>query len=242
MSSASRTKDSAIMSAPRRSPQRRSASSFSDRAGTLTATPGRLMPLLLETTPPSMHRGDDVGGGHLDRLQGHLAVVDQQHVARADVTGQPLVRRADPVLVAEDVVHGHDEPGAVLEPDRAVGEPAGADLGTLQVDQDADGVTGLLAGRAHVPVDGLVVGVGAVREVEPGDVHACGDQLAKALRRGDGRAQGADDLGAAHGRDSRARSPTRVTRPTRAGSRASHTVSGRSVGLTGRGSADRPVR
>ena len=33
------------------SAQRRSASSFSDMAGTETATPGRLMPLLLETGP-----------------------------------------------------------------------------------------------------------------------------------------------------------------------------------------------
>ena len=45
------TKDSAIMSACRPSAQRRSASSFSDSAGTFTATPGRLMPLLLETGP-----------------------------------------------------------------------------------------------------------------------------------------------------------------------------------------------
>lgn len=51
MSAALRTNDSAMMSAPSLRPQRRSASSFSDSAGTLTATPGRLMPLLLETGP-----------------------------------------------------------------------------------------------------------------------------------------------------------------------------------------------
>ena len=39
------------MSAPSLRPQRRSASSFSDSAGTLTATPGRLMPLLFDTGP-----------------------------------------------------------------------------------------------------------------------------------------------------------------------------------------------
>ena len=44
-----RTNDRAMRSAPMRRPQRRSASSFSERAGTLTATPGRLMPLLFET-------------------------------------------------------------------------------------------------------------------------------------------------------------------------------------------------
>ena len=52
MSLASRTKDSAIMSAGSRSAQRRSDSSLSERAGTLTATPGRLIPLLFDTTPP----------------------------------------------------------------------------------------------------------------------------------------------------------------------------------------------
>ena len=40
-----RTKDSAIMSTPTLSAQRRSASSFGVSAGALTATPGRLMPL-----------------------------------------------------------------------------------------------------------------------------------------------------------------------------------------------------
>ena len=39
------------MSTPVRSAQRRSRSSFSDRAGTFTATPGRLIPLLSETMP-----------------------------------------------------------------------------------------------------------------------------------------------------------------------------------------------
>ena len=46
-----RTKLSAMKSTPRLSAQRRSSVSFSDSAGTDTATPGRLMPLLLETLP-----------------------------------------------------------------------------------------------------------------------------------------------------------------------------------------------
>ena len=55
-SAADRTNDSAIMSHPTRSAQRKSSTSFSDRAGTLTATPGRLSPLLLEIVPPSTTR------------------------------------------------------------------------------------------------------------------------------------------------------------------------------------------
>jgi len=46
-----RTKDSAMTSAPSCSAHRRSVLSFSERAGTDTATPGRLMPLLFETGP-----------------------------------------------------------------------------------------------------------------------------------------------------------------------------------------------
>ncbi len=53
MSPALRTKESAIMSTPSSRANRRSSLSFSDRAGTLTAAPGRLIPLLFESTPPS---------------------------------------------------------------------------------------------------------------------------------------------------------------------------------------------
>ena len=56
MSEALRTNDSAMRSAPSSRPQRRSASSFSESAGTLTATPGRLMPLLFETGPATTTR------------------------------------------------------------------------------------------------------------------------------------------------------------------------------------------
>lgn len=51
---ASRTKDSATMSQPMCRANFRSSMSFSDSAGTLTAAPGRLMPLWSEMTPPSM--------------------------------------------------------------------------------------------------------------------------------------------------------------------------------------------
>ena len=50
---ASRTKLSAMKSTVRCSANRRSSMSFSDSAGTDTATPGRLMPLLLLTLPPT---------------------------------------------------------------------------------------------------------------------------------------------------------------------------------------------
>ena len=45
------------------------------------------------------------------------------------------------------------------------------DLGALQVGEDGDRVPGAVGGLAHHPVGLLVVGVRAVAEVQPGDVH-----------------------------------------------------------------------
>ena len=55
MSLALRTNESAIKSAPALSPHRKSSLSFSESAGTETATPGRFIPLLLLTAPGSIH-------------------------------------------------------------------------------------------------------------------------------------------------------------------------------------------
>ena len=54
ISSALLTNESAMKSAPARKPQRRSSISFSESAGTETATPGKLIPLLLLTAPGSI--------------------------------------------------------------------------------------------------------------------------------------------------------------------------------------------
>ena len=53
-SAGERTNDSAIRSTPRRSANSRSSMSFSDSAGAETLMPGRDMPLLLLTLPPSV--------------------------------------------------------------------------------------------------------------------------------------------------------------------------------------------
>ena len=57
--------------------------SFSDSAGTETATPGRLMPLWLLTLPPTSDLGGDVGAVDLGDPQPDLAVVDEDRVAGA---------------------------------------------------------------------------------------------------------------------------------------------------------------
>ena len=76
-------------------------------------------------------------------------------------------------------------------------ELAGADLGALQVGEDADGLA-LFAGDGADHLDELgLLGVGAVGEVEAGDVEAGADELAEELGRAAGGAEGGDDLGAA---------------------------------------------
>ena len=70
------------MSTPFRSAQRRSSVSFSLIAGTLTATPGRLMPLLLLTGPPTTTLVITSVSVTSVASQRDPAVVDQDQVAR----------------------------------------------------------------------------------------------------------------------------------------------------------------
>jgi hypothetical protein len=75
-------------------------------------------------------------------------------------------------------------------------ELAGADLGALEIGEDADGLALLLRdGADHADEVGLLR-VGAVREVEAGDVEAGLNELAEDFRRAGGGAEGGDDLGA----------------------------------------------
>ena len=71
------------MSTPRRSAQRRSATSFSDIAGTLTATPGQVDALVVADAAALDDPGDDAGVVDLDGLERDLAVVDEDRVAGA---------------------------------------------------------------------------------------------------------------------------------------------------------------
>jgi hypothetical protein len=75
-----------------------------------------------------------------------------------------------------------------------VGEPAQPDLRPLQVGQDPDGPTRRLSRIPDVPVDLLVVGMGAVAEIQPGNIHAGVHEATDALGTGGGRAKGTNDL------------------------------------------------
>ena len=77
-----------MMSAPVRRAQRRSSTSFSERAGTETATPGRLRPLWSETMPPSTTVVWTRGPSTAVTSRVDLAVVDEDAFAGGDVGGE----------------------------------------------------------------------------------------------------------------------------------------------------------
>lgn len=76
-------------------------------------------------------------------------------------------------------------------------EPSGTDFGALKVLQDADGAAFFFGGTAQVFDVAGVLGVRAVREVEASDVHAHAHEVAEGGFGVAGRADGADDFGAA---------------------------------------------
>ncbi len=73
--------------------------SLSDSAGTVTSVPGRLIPLLSETIPPSTTRVVTRGPSTDVTSKDDPAVVDEDAIARMHVVGESVVRRRTDVLV-----------------------------------------------------------------------------------------------------------------------------------------------
>ena len=193
-----RTKLSAMKSTPIRSAQRRSSTSFSDSAGTETATPGRLMPLLSLTLPPTITVVWTSCPSTESTFSRTLPSSMRIGSPAPTSSGRPLYVVPHCFCVTRHVARGDGPLLALLELDRAVGEPLEPDLRALEVGEDPDAVPALVGGLAHEPVVVLVVGVAAVAHVEPGDVHAGVDELADLLGSPDRWAEGADDLGSTH--------------------------------------------
>ena len=78
--------------------------------------------------------------------------------------------------VAGNVLGGDDELIPRSEADRAAGEFPEADLRSLEVGENADATAGHVGAGPHAAVCHQVVGLVAMAHVEPGDVHAGGDQ------------------------------------------------------------------
>ena len=107
------------------------------------------------------------------------------------------------MLVTLDIVGGDDEFLTVLELDLVLAllvllEPATTNLGALEINQDCYVAPCLLAGLAHVVVDLEMVLGGAVRTVQPGDIHTRLNELGEVLQGLRSRSDSVHNLGFAH--------------------------------------------
>ena len=126
------------------------------------------------------------------------AVGEQDAGAGLEVFGERLEGGADERGGAFDLARGD---GEALAGDQQHGlvvlQLAGADLRALQVGEDADGLAFFAGDVAH-HLDQLgLLRMGAVREVEAGDVESGADELAEDFGSAGGGPEGGDDLGAA---------------------------------------------
>ena len=129
-----------------------------------------------------------------------VAVVHEDDIALGNVVDEPIVVNVHRiVLLAARSAHGELEGVAGVQV-QARFKVAGADGRALGVHHDGD-VGGRLAGcLADALDDSMHPVVLGVAHVEPEDVCPGGDELGEHLRRVGGGAEGADDLGFAHGR------------------------------------------
>ena len=149
----------------------------------------------------------------IDDFAFHVVAADGQHaqldqpVAQQDpgagfyVLRQRLERGGEQIRRACDVTRRDHQLGAGLQRHRrAVFQAPGADLGALQVLEDADGAI-LFTRHPAQQLDSFgMFSVSAVGKVQPGHVHAGAQQVAQHYFGAAGRADGADDLGpASHG-------------------------------------------
>jgi len=136
----------------------------------------------------------------LDELhvEGDATVVEEDPIANVHVVRETLVLDRDDAFVGRRVALDERHFGALwqLEPLR---ERPGADLRAAEILQHGDGLALELGGPAQEGQAGAVLLVGAVREVEPCDVHPGGDEAAQAFERVARGAKGAHELRAAQG-------------------------------------------
>jgi hypothetical protein len=127
-----------MASTPFFSANSRSSESFSVSEGTRTGMPGRLMPLFSPSMPPLMISQTTSSPIHFVDAQLDEAVGEQNARALLDVFRQGLEGGADQGCGAGNIARRDGEPLAGLEQHRLViFQLGGADLGSLQVAQDA---------------------------------------------------------------------------------------------------------
>ena len=142
---------------------------------------------------------DDVGAV-LDflHLKGNQAVIDEDAGAGLYVVRQALVGDRDNALIALDVAGGQREGLAILDLDLAVLIGLGPDLRALCVKHDANRQAELCAAGLDQVHTLLVLLVGAVAEVQTGNVHARLHHALKHFLVVGRRAERTDDFRSAH--------------------------------------------
>ena len=187
-----------MASTPCLSANSRSSASFSVSDGVRTRTPGRLMPLCSPSMPPLTISQATSSPFDLVDAQLDQSVGEQDARALFDVFSQGLEGGAHQRRRARHLARRDGEPVAGLEQHGLmILEQAGANLGPLQVAQDAQRLALFLAHLADLLDDGGLALVAAVGKIEPDDVHAGADQVANdGLGVGGGPERG-DNFGAA---------------------------------------------
>ena len=127
-------------------------------------------------------------------LEDHKAVVHEHAVTYGQIMRQAGVIHADDRLVALDRARCERKGIAVMQLDMPRGKRADAVLRALRIEHDGDRQTKLLAHLLdHVDL-GLMLGMGAVRKIQAGHIHARTAHIGKHGRVTAGRADGTDDL------------------------------------------------
>ena len=126
-----------------------SSMSLAVSAGAVRPPPCLLMPLLFDSSPPTLTVVCTSSPITRIDVEHDQAVVEQQHVAGPHVARQLLVVEADASLLPSSAARRRARTRCPLEQHLAVLELADADLRALQVGHDRDLAADLARGFAH---------------------------------------------------------------------------------------------
>ena len=145
------------------------------------------------------HPAVDILPGGADDFQLQVAVAQEHGVAGLDVFSETRVSDRDFLPGAEDRPRGQRERRAGFQRDRSRCHLADPDLQPGEILKDGDRPTHALGDAANRRDDLEVLGRGAVREVQPRDVHSGPNQLLQGPGRPRRGADGAHGLRSRHG-------------------------------------------
>ena len=185
---------------------------FLGQGGNRQSSAGKIDALMLAQTSAIQNVADHIFAAHRAHAQFDQAIAQKNAGAGRDFAGEIGKGGGNARRSAGDIARSNDHGRAAFQHDRFVAlQASSADLGALQILQDADGAIFFLGGAAQAfDVAGVIL-VRAVRKIQAGDIHAEAKQVAHGGFGVAGWTDGADDLGAARsGRCRRRREGLRV--------------------------------